>query len=58
MRQPAVPSINWNPLTWVGMEKKPATVLGPEPERSIADRPAARLIAPRPKALGAKIDNN
>ncbi len=27
------PSINWNPLTWVGLEKKPPTVLGPEPDR-------------------------
>jgi hypothetical protein len=27
------PSVNWNPLTWVGLEKKAPTVLGPEPDR-------------------------
>ena len=34
------PSINWNPLTWVGLQKKPETVLGPEPDRdSLTDPP-------------------
>jgi hypothetical protein len=27
------PKINWNPMTWVGLEKKPQVVLGPEPDR-------------------------
>jgi hypothetical protein len=27
------PSINWNPLTWVGVQKNAPTVLGPEPNR-------------------------
>jgi hypothetical protein len=27
------PSINFNPLTWVGLQKKAQTVLGPEPDR-------------------------
>jgi hypothetical protein len=27
------PSINWNPLTWVGLQKTTPTVLGPEPNR-------------------------
>jgi len=30
---PTSPSINWNPLTWVGLQKKPQTVLGAEPDR-------------------------
>ena len=27
------PSINWNPLTWVGVQKNAPTMLGPEPNR-------------------------
>ena len=29
------PTLNLNPLTWVGLQKKDATVLGPEPDRKI-----------------------
>ena len=32
--------MNWNPLTWVGIEKKPKTTLGPEPERENLVDPA------------------
>ena len=31
---------NWNPLTWVGIQKKPQAVLGPEPDRDFAHRSA------------------
>jgi hypothetical protein len=51
------PSINWNPLTWIGVEKKPQTVLGPEPERESLTDPPIGFRAPA-EGAGVKIDNN
>ena len=51
------PKLNWNPLTWVGIQKKPATVLGPEPERELLTDPPVGYRAPA-EGPGAKIDNN
>jgi hypothetical protein len=49
-------SINWNPLTWVGLQKKPQTVLGPEPERENLVDPPKGYREPA-EGVGAKIDN-
>ena len=49
-------SINWNPLTWVGLEKKPATVLGPEPSRDNLIDPPQGYRAPA-EGVGAKVEN-
>ncbi len=54
---PTPPSINWNPLTWVGIQKKPATVLGPEPSRTSLTDPPVGYRAPA-EGAGVKIDNN
>jgi hypothetical protein len=54
---PPSPSINWNPLTWVGIQKKPATVLGPEPSRASLTDPPVGYRAPA-EGAGVKIDNN
>jgi len=54
---PPKPSINWNPLTWIGVEKKPQTVLGPEPERDSLTDPPLGYRAPA-EGAGVKIDNN
>jgi hypothetical protein len=51
------PSINWNPLTWVGLEKKPATVLGPEPARTSLTDPPLGYREPV-EGVGAKVDSN
>jgi len=51
------PSINWNPLTWIGVEKKPQTVLGPEPERESLTDPPVGYRAPA-EGAGVKVDNN
>jgi len=51
------PTVNWNPLTWVGVEKKPQTVLGPEPERESLTDPPIGLRAPV-EGAGVKVDNN
>jgi len=51
------PSLNWNPLTWVGVEKKPQTVLGPEPERDSLTDPPVGYRAPA-EGVGVKIDTN
>ena len=40
------PPINWNPLTWVGIQKKSATVLGPEPTRELLTDPPLGFRAP------------
>jgi hypothetical protein len=50
------PSINWNPLTWVGLEKKPATVLGPEPDRDWLTDPPKGYREPA-EGEGAHVDN-
>ena len=49
--------MNWNPMTWVGLQKKPAIVLGPEPERQSLIDPPKGYRAPA-EGVGAKIDNN
>ena len=51
------PSINWNPLTWVGVEKKTQTVLGPEPERDSLTDPPVGYRAPA-EGVGVKVDSN
>jgi hypothetical protein len=48
--------MNWNPLTWVGLQKKPQSVLGPEPERENLVDPPKGYRAPA-EGVGAKIDN-
>ena len=49
-------SANWNPLTWVGLQKKPQSVLGPEPERQNLIEPPRGYRAPA-EGVGAKVDN-
>ena len=51
------PSLNWNPLTWVGIQKKPVTVLGPEPARTSLTDPPPGYRAPA-EGAGVKVDNN
>jgi hypothetical protein len=51
------PVLNWNPLTWVGVEKKAPTVLGPEPDRDSLTDPPAGYRAPV-EGVGVKIDTN
>jgi hypothetical protein len=50
------PSMNWNPLTWVGLEKKPQTVLGPEPDRDWLTDPPKGYREPV-EGEGARMDN-
>jgi hypothetical protein len=50
------PEMNWNPLTWVGLEKKPATVLGEEPAREDLTDPPKGYRAPA-EGVGAKVNN-
>lgn len=50
------PAINWNPLTWVGLEKKPKVTLGVEPERESLTDPPTGYRAPA-EGPGAKVDN-
>ena len=47
--------MNWNPMTWVGLEKKPKLVLGPEPERQNLIDPPKGYRAPA-EGVGAKVD--
>jgi hypothetical protein len=49
--------IDWNPLTWVGIQKKPDVVLGPEPPRDYLTDPPPGLRAPV-EGVGAKVSNN
>jgi len=51
------PTINWNPLTWVGLQKKPVTVLGPEPVRQSLTDPPPGYRAPV-EGPGVKVDSN
>ncbi len=51
------PTINWNPLTWVGIQKKSATVLGPEPSRTSLTDPPLGFRAPA-EGAGVKVDSN
>ena len=50
------PPINWNPLTWVGLEKKPQTVLGPEPDRDWLTDPPKGYREPA-EGAGVHLDN-
>jgi hypothetical protein len=47
---------NFNPLTWVGLQKKDDVVLGPEPDRTDLTDPPKGLRAPV-EGPGAKIEN-
>jgi hypothetical protein len=49
--------LNMNPLTWVGLQKKPATVLGPEPDRDWLTDPPKGYRAPV-EGVGAVADTN
>ena len=51
------PTWNYNPLTWVGLEKKAPTVLGPEPDRDWLTDPPKGFRAPV-EGVGATADNN
>jgi len=51
------PSLNWNPLTWVGIQKKPVTVLGAEPPRMSLTDPPQGYRDPV-EGVGAKVDSN
>ena len=53
---PPSPSLNWNPLTWVGIQKKPVTVLGPEPARESLIDPPPGYRDPA-EGVGAKVEN-
>ena len=53
---PPKPSIEWNPMTWVGLQKKAPSVLGPEPERQTLEDPPKGLRAPA-EGVGAKVQN-
>ena len=48
--------VSMNPLTWVGLQKKDAVVLGPEPARDELTDPPAGYRAPV-EGVGAKVDN-
>lgn len=50
------PKLNYNPLTWVGLEKKPQTVLGPEPDRDWLTDPPKGYRTPA-EGVGVKLDN-
>ena len=50
------PGVEWNPLTWVGINKKAPTVLGPEPERESLVDPPKGYRAPA-EGVGAKVEN-
>jgi hypothetical protein len=54
--QPHGPAMNWNPLTWIGIEQKPRTTLGPEPERESLVDPPKGYRAPA-EGVGAKVQN-
>jgi hypothetical protein len=52
----ATSGIEWNPLTWVGLQKKAPSTLGPEPERQTLVDPPKGLRAPA-EGVGAKVEN-
>ena len=55
-RQARGPAINWNPLTWVGLEKKPKVTLEAEPERESLTDPPKGYRSPA-EGVGAKVEN-
>jgi hypothetical protein len=50
------PTMNFNPLTWVGLQKNAPVVLGPEPDRDWLTDPPKGLRAPV-EGVGAKVEN-
>jgi hypothetical protein len=54
--QTASSSFSWNPLTWVGVQKKGPVTLGPEPDRDWLTDPPKGYRAPV-EGVGAKLDN-
>jgi len=54
---PPSPTLNWNPLTWVGVQPKPVTVLGSEPARTSLTDPPPGFRAPA-EGAGVKVDSN
>lgn len=50
------PTMNFNPLTWVGLEKKAPTVLGPEPDRDWLTDPPKGYREPA-EGAGVRLDN-
>lgn len=54
---PKGPQVNWNPLTWIGVQKKPQVVLGPEPARTDLTDPPSGYREPA-EGVGAKVDAN
>ncbi|MBV8474613.1 MAG: hypothetical protein JO107_03635 [Hyphomicrobiales bacterium] len=50
------PSIDWNPLTWVGLQKKAPTELSGEPDRDWLTDPPKGYREPA-EGVGVKIDN-
>ncbi len=50
------PAMNLNPLTWVGLEKKAPTVLGPEPDRDWLTDPPKGYREPA-EGAGVHLDN-
>jgi hypothetical protein len=54
--QTASSSFSWNPLTWVGVQKKESATLGPEPDRDWLTDPPKGYRAPV-EGVGVKADN-
>ena len=54
--QPRGPAIDWNPLTWIGVEQKPKVTLGPEPERESLVDPPKGYRTPA-EGVGVKVKN-
>lgn len=50
------PAMNWNPLTWVGLQQKPMVTLGAEPERESLTDPPKGYRSPA-EGVGAKVKN-
>jgi len=51
------PPLEWNPLTWVGLQKKADIVLGPEPGRDFLTDPPSGYRQPV-EGVGAKVQPN
>jgi hypothetical protein len=49
--------LEWNPLTWVGIQKKADIVLGPEPDRDFLTDPPPGFRSPV-EGVGVKVQNN
>ncbi len=55
--KPASSWDTWNPMVWVGVQKKAPVVMAPEPDRENLTDPPKGLRAPA-EGVGAKVDNN